>query len=337
MKLKVCKSIPDEIRNAKTINFSNKHIVICTGTRAIIYDKEFNWLKEYNNLSYVYTAKISPNEKFVVLISNTNKFYIINLEDYTISKHSVCKEYKNNLEGRGCWGNNDELYIIVENKITHKSCIRKYDLTKNMSYIELLSQKYRFIGIDFEPKLNSLIIIGQDMKKSMCDRDDDYRLILFNGETFIDYTLEKEDDIVISFEYNTSTKSINLYGLSKAWCCNIKGERVDSINLPNNPSIVFELHSSSYNIFNNEQIKTLAELLNLKFTNIDDHITKIVTSWDKKYYFIGTKTGLFVVNAKNNAIEDQVAIQYGVTDILQFSKNIIFISTLDKVKVYELN
>lgn len=336
MKLKVCKDISDKFKNAKTISVSNKYVVVCTGKSAMIYDKNLNLLKNYNNLSYVYTAKISPNEQFVALISNSNVFYIVDFEDYTIYKHSLHREYNNNLEGRGCWKNDYEFYVIVESKITHKSFIRKYDLIDGMAYVDLLEQNYRLIGISFDPKLNLFVIVGQDLQKSMCDRNDDYRLILFNGQMFADYTIEKKDDVVISFEYDTSTKSIVLYGLSKVWCCNIKGEQINMISTPNSASSLFDSNDLMCNVFNEEQIKIFAGLLNLKFANIEDYITKMVASWDGKYCFIGTKTGLFLVNVKNNTIEEQISIQYGVTDILQFSENIILVATWDKLRAYKL-
>ena len=49
MKLKVCKDISDKFKNAKTISVSNKYVVVCTGKSAMIYDKNLNLLKNYNN------------------------------------------------------------------------------------------------------------------------------------------------------------------------------------------------------------------------------------------------------------------------------------------------
>ena len=77
---------PGFLKHAKSFCFSEKYSVFCTGRRAFICDRELKLLYTVEKLSYVYRASISPDEKNLLLVSNANTFYLVDLNDFAAKK-----------------------------------------------------------------------------------------------------------------------------------------------------------------------------------------------------------------------------------------------------------
>ena len=101
MKIKFKQLKYDFLRHAKDFCFTEKYSIFCTGKSAFICDRALKLLCKIENLSYVYHAFVSPDEKTLLLVSNSNKFYLVDLNDFSVKKHTVRGKYNHNLEGRG--------------------------------------------------------------------------------------------------------------------------------------------------------------------------------------------------------------------------------------------
>ena len=228
MKIKFKQLKYDFLRHAKDFCFTEKYSIFCTGKSAFICDRALKLLCKIENLSYVYHAFVSPDEKTLLLVSNSNKFYLVDLNDFSVKKHTVRGKYNHNLEGRGCWSlNGRSLYFCVCNGQTLNSALRCYDLDDNMSYRDLLKEKYQLVCIKPVKEINKQLIIGLDRKKSDLDRTDCWSLIWFDGVYFEEYpiwNIDLSNDVVSSAEYEALTNTVIIYGQAKTFRCNLRGK-----------------------------------------------------------------------------------------------------------------
>ena len=71
------------------MTISKKYMVFPTGKKVLIYERKFQLVREIEGLSYCYKAFISPNEEIVLLVSNSNCFYILSLLTFELSKYTI--------------------------------------------------------------------------------------------------------------------------------------------------------------------------------------------------------------------------------------------------------
>ena len=87
MKLERIKCKP--LERAKNLYISQSYIIGCTGQKAAIMDKQLNLIHTVEGLEYVYSAEVSPDETKLLLISNGNKFYIVDLHTFEKTQITV--------------------------------------------------------------------------------------------------------------------------------------------------------------------------------------------------------------------------------------------------------
>ncbi len=163
----------DFLRYAKGFCFSENYSIFCTGARTFICDRQLNILYTVEKLSYVYHAYISPDEETLLLVSNSNIFYLVGLKDFSLKKYTIRDKYNDNLEGRGCWSfDGNSLLFDVNNRKTNNSALRRYDPSCDMSYEDMLAEKYRLVSITPIKELNKYLLIGQDRQKPENDDTD---------------------------------------------------------------------------------------------------------------------------------------------------------------------
>lgn len=101
MKLERIKCKP--LERAKNLCVFQSCIIGCTGPKAVIVDKRLNHVHTVDELDYVYSAELSPDETKLLLIFTGNKFYIVDMRTFDKVRVTVKAPYIYNLEGRGCW------------------------------------------------------------------------------------------------------------------------------------------------------------------------------------------------------------------------------------------
>ena len=126
MKLERIKCKP--LERAKDLFVSRSYIIGCTGQKAAIMDRQLNLIHTVEGLEYVYSAEVSPDETKLLLISNGNKFYVVDMHTFEKTRITVKAPYNYNLEGRGCWSfDGKSVWIVVQRSTGYiNSTLRRY-------------------------------------------------------------------------------------------------------------------------------------------------------------------------------------------------------------------
>lgn len=335
---------PGFLKHAKSFCFSEKYSVFCTGRRAFICDRELKLLYTVEKLSYVYRASISPDEKNLLLVSNANIFYLVDLNDFAVKKYTVRGKYNGNLEGRGCWSfDGNSVLLDVENPKTVNSALRRYAMNDGMSYEDLIAERYYLVSIDAIKELNKYLLIGMDREKFNRDEPDEWSMIWFNGDSFEEFPIRHMDislDVVKHIEYEAATNTVIIYGFPKTFRCDLQGRIIEKIA----PVPTEKVEISFSGVFSNlglekedfDSLKSLSALFGMENLSLDDSINKMCTSSDGKKHYIGTNLGLFIVDAETGKLIKKVSIDYGVQDIAEISPGIIVVTTWGGIKVFEI-
>ncbi len=332
----------DFMKNAKNFCFSEKYSVFCTGRRAFICSRKLDLLFTAENLSYVYHAFISPDETQLLLISAENIFYLVDLYDFIVEKYTIRGKYSGNLEGRGCWSLHERsLYFNVCNDKTLNSALRCYNLNDNMSFKDLLEEKYWLVSIMPVKELDKYLLFGLDRKKFELDQTDCWNMIWFDGVSFEEYPVENiSGDAIRCAEYESETNTVIIYGHKKTLRCSVYGKIAESISLPE-PGVITASFSGVFSDMNMEsdniyELKKLSNAFAMENISLYDSLNKVCLSYDRKRYYVGSHLGIFVVDAETKSILGKQKIDYGVWNIAELSPNIIVISTWNGVKVFEI-
>lgn len=340
------KMILKELKNnflkyAKGFCFSENYSVFCTGRSAFICDRDFRPLYTVEKLSYVYYASISPNEKTLLLVSNSNIFYLVDLNDFSLKKYTVRDKYNDNLEGRGCWSfDGKSLYFNVCNRKTLNSALRRYDLSDDMSFKDLLEEKYWLVSIKPVKELNKYLLIGLDRKKAMLDRTDCWSMIWFDGTSFREFYMDVFDDSINNAEYEAATNTVIVYGHAKTFRCDLDGKIIEDMSLADPKPVTASITNAFENVKLEKdglyKLKQLSDTLKLENISVDDSIYNVSLSSDGRRYYVGTHLGIFVIDAETKAVLCKEAIDYGVQNISEISSDIIAVSTWNGVKIFEI-
>lgn len=329
------------LKYAKGYCFSESYAIFCTGKSAFICDKAFNLLHTIEGLSYVYHAFVSPNEKILLLISNKNIFYLVYLNDFSVKKYTIRGEYNTNLEGRGCWSfDGKSLYFNIFSRKTLNSALRRYTLSNDMSYEDMLIEKYWLVNIKPIKELNKYLLIGLDRKKTQIGC---WHIIWFDGVLFEECPIYNEnvDNDCISFaEYEAVTNTIILYGHDKTYRSDLSGRIIEDMSLSTPQKITGSFSEAISNLgFKSdvfENLKSLSSSLGIENVSLDDSVYKVCLSFDAKKYYIGTHLGIIVIDAETKETLGSRNIEYGVQSITEISPNIIVVSTYCGIKIYEV-
>lgn len=334
----------DFLKYAKNFCFSQNYSVFCTGQRAFICDSELNLLNTIEKLSYIYYARISPDETKLLLISNSNIFYLVDLNDFSYKKYTIRGKYNDNLEGRGCWSFDSKLiYIALSDREPSDSALRCYSLIDNMLFEDIIFEKYYINSIEPVKELNKYLLIGLDRKKSELDQIDCWDMIWFDGTSFEKFSICNIDicnDGIYYAEYEAATNTVIMYNFSNTFRCDLNGKVIEYLSLPVSKKIT----TSFSDLFTDLNIKredfdeltNLSTALGLENVSTNDGIYKICLSYDRKKYYVGTHSEIYIVDAETKSILANKQIDYGVQNIMEISPNKIVISTWSGVKIYSI-
>jgi len=211
--------VKKEFRYAKNVTVSSKHIILYRGTSVVIYDRQFIYQKKITNLKYVYKGYVSPDEKILLLVSSTNRVYIVSLENFTLlNTYTVAKPYNYNLEGLACWYTENSFLLPVQNSITHLSAVRKICYKPNIVFEDFLSDKFWIVYVTFVECNNQYLFIGLD-RNNNC-----WNLIWMNKQNkFIIHKVLGFNEAIFDIQIICNTENIVLTGESKMHCCDFDG------------------------------------------------------------------------------------------------------------------
>lgn len=289
--------------HAWDLTVSPSYIVGCTGKKAVILDRQYNLLQTVEGLDYVYKAHLSPDETQLLLISNSNKFYVTDLASGTNRKALVRAPFNYNLEGEGCWSNDGQyIYIPVVRAKGLNSTLRRYrveDLSIDAEFLKdeclitnlhplRMSDAYFMVGLQRQLQRWFFIVMKtDDMKHIPLEQD--------GGVFFRGYMQEENQEISLS-----SANGYMRYALN--------GELKEIISNP------FASGESAYK----------------------DAITKYALSQCGKYIFMSTNAGFYLLDASTQQLLSFIPEEYGVQNFEQLEPDVIALATWSGVKLYRM-
>ncbi len=284
---------------AYDFTISEKYIVGCTGRRAKILDRNLNLIADIDGLDYVYSARFSPDEKKLLLISNGNIFYTVDMETCQKNRKTVKKPYDYNIEGRGCWSHDGKnIFIPVMNTQNLMSTLRCYNSENTDNFYDLLVEKYVIKDIYKLENSSRYLIIGFVRKGKQ-----PYYAIYFDGEQFEEYLLQDTaGDIVFNSDVNNETGVITLY--LHDTCCLYKwnGEKIHCIHFPKEIGYVEKLAQSSCG----------------------------------KYVYAATENGFYILDSDTKKILAEAEEEHGAQNCEELEKGLVAVATWGGVKIYEI-
>lgn len=215
----ILNEIKKELRHSKNLTLTSRYIILYNGSSVVIYDYEFVCQRKILNLKYVYHGYVSPDETKLLLVSNTNRYYLVSLEDFSVlGTCSIKSPYNGNLEGTACWDSKDSFLLPVQNDGSMLSTLRKYNCNSSNSFEDFLTELFWIKYVTFVEKNNSYLIIGLDRNEDVwnviwmdkCGNYTSYRIGYFN-EAILDVCVCYDDEKII------------LTGESTVYCCDFRG------------------------------------------------------------------------------------------------------------------
>ena len=338
MKLKRIKCT--QLTRAKGFCVSQSYIVGCTGTKAVVLDRQLNHVQTVEKLSYVYAADVSPDESKMLLISNLNRFYIVDLQTFAVNCVTVKAPYNHNLEGIGCWSFEGESVWLPVQRWTDAviSTLRRYqtdDLTKFEDY---LPDTFVLDHISRIEKDKIYFLTGYSRK-------DNHRryFLYFDGVRFREYPLEVPDTMLLSSCVVDSENGVITLASFTDGCrrFSMEGKLLDSVTHPNTQEKTISFSDAFTNLFADnsdgmQKVRDMSAKRGFENVSVRDDIAKYERSSCGKYIYLASKSGLHLLDAKTGAVLAFVPEEFGVQNVAELNPGVIAIATWSGVKIYEV-
>lgn len=247
----VINEIKKDLIYSKNVTITSKYIILYKGASLAIYDYNFVLQKNIHNLRYVYNGYVSPDEKKLLLVSNTNRYYIFSLEDFSlIVSSSIKKPYNGGIEGVACWVNNDSFMLPVQNPTSMLSTLRKIGCVSPFSFDDFLLNEFWVRYITFIEHNNKCLILG-------LNRQDHVWNIIWmdqHGKCTIHKILDF-DEAIFNVFVSHNTETLVLTGESKQYSCdfygnptNIWGDYLAELNITHDFMTCFQVSQKNASI-----------------------------------------------------------------------------------------
>ena len=298
----ILNEIKKELRHSKNLTLTSRYIILYKGTSVVIYDHTFVCQKKILKLKYVYNGYVSPDETKLVLVSNTNRYFLVSLENFSVlDSHSIKSPYNGNLEGRACWDSNTSFLLPVQNDDSMLSALRKYNYDSCISFEDFLAELFWIISVKFVVKNNSYLMIGLDRN------EDAWNLIWMDKcGNYTSYRIEHFNEAIFDVSVCCDDEKIILTGESTVYCCDFRG-------FPK-------------------------EHENNKFKNIIYHGFPLFFKHSKNnddIVYLGTTNELVIHDIKHNLTINSYHMEFGARNIEELN-DIIFISSPNGVELISL-
>ena len=335
MKLERIKCKP--LERAKNLCISQSYIIGCTGQKATIMDRQLNLICTVEGLEYVYSAEVSPDETKLLLISNGNKFYIVDMHTFEKTRITVKAPYSHNLEGRGCWSfDGKAVWIPVQRSTGYiNSTLRRYSIDDFGKYEDYLADKYYLNGISGIAETGTYFLTGYNRQEN-----NRTYFIYFDGAVFREVPLDPSVNMIaLTATIDMEKGVVTLASVAGCRQFTLDGKTVRTISHP--CPKVKTLHASDafMHLFDGdaEKQKRLREIsasLGLANISAPDYITKYELSSCGKYNYLASENGFYLINANTGNILASVREEYGVQNFEELAPGIIALATWSGVKLY---
>ena len=337
MKLERIKCKP--LERAKNLCVSQSYIVGCTGQKAAIMDKQLNLIHTVEGLEYVYSAEVSPDETKLLLISNGNKFYIVDMHTFEKTRLTIKAPYNHNLEGRGCWSCDGKFVWIPVQRSTDyiNSTLRRYCVDDFSKYEDHLADKYYLNGISRIDSNNSYFLTGYNRQEN----NRPY-FIYFDGTDFLELPLETSVNMIVpTATVDTEKGVVTLSSIGGCGQFTLDGKTVNEISHPSSKDKTLCASDVFMNLFDGDaekqnRLKEISASLGLENISAPDYITKYETSSCGKYIYLASESGFYLINERTGDILASLPEEYGVQNFEELAPGFIAIATWAGVKLYKL-
>ena len=337
MKLERIKCKP--LERAKDLCVSQSYIIGCTGQKAAIMDRQLNLIHTVEGLEYVYFAEVSPDETKLLLISNGNKFYVVDMHTFEKTRITVKAPYNRNLEGRGCWSfDGESIWIPVQHNSGYvNSTLRRYSVHDLNNYDDYLAGKYYLNGISRIDSNKIYFLTGYN-------RQEDSRtyFIYFDGTVFREVPLDPSVDIVVLNATVDMEKGIvTIASITGCHQFTLEGKAVSTISHPSPKERTFHFSDTFMHLFDGaaekqKYLKEVSAALGLEDISAPDNVTKCGSSSCGKYTYLASESGFYLIDASTGDILASVPEEYRVQNFEELAPGVIAIATWTGVKLYKL-
>ena len=327
------------LERAKNLCVSQSYIVGCTGQKAAIMDKQLNLIHTVEGLEYVYSAEVSPDETKLLLISNGNKFYVVDMHTFEKTCITVKAPYNYNLDGQGCWAfDGKSVWIVVQRSTNYiNSTLRRYCVNDFNKYEDHLADKYCINGISRIDSNNTYFLTGYNRQEN-----NRTYFIYFDGTAFREFPLDTSVNMIAPAATVDMEKGIVTVA-SVAGCrqFTLVGKTIKTISHPDpedktlHASEVF-MHLINGDAEKQKRLKEISESLGLENISPLDYITKYELSSCSKYIYLASESGFYLIDENTGDILASVPEEYGVQNCEELAPGMIAIATWTGVKLYQL-
>lgn len=326
-----------QFARARSAAWSKNYVICSTGGQIKIFDKGLNLLQTIKDVKNIYKCLISPDEKKLLLISTANFFYIVELDTFCVTKHTIKGEYGDNLEGRGCWTLDGKgCCFCVASKVDVKSALRIYDDIQNDKYRDLFSNKYWLTSIVAIPKLNKYLLTGYDHSKAK-----NY-LIWYDGNEFEQFAIHtlSQNDVARSAKYVENSNHCIVIGSDSTIFCRIDGTPITMPLLwkseEKHVSFMDAFKTINFEEENRRAVEELSALYGLENLAVPDTIMDICQSNNGRYFYVATLGRLLCINANTHKIDAEKTYPFGVTDVEEISEGLLLVKTWGSIELLRL-
>jgi len=327
-----------QFARAKAVACSENFVVCSSGGQVKIFDKNLSLLQIITGLKYVYQCLISPDEKNILLVSIANLFYIVDLESFFVTKHTMNGKYGDNLEGRGCWSLDGKgCYFCVESKKKVKSALRIYDDIQSGEYRDLLCDKYWLTSVQAVPKRKKYLLTGYDH-----NTDVSY-LIWYDGNIIEEFPVEglSECNVISDVRYVENGDYCIVIGSDGTIFCTVEGTLIKNFDLQETSAKTFSFmdifQTAHMDVEERKRIAAVSKRFGFEEMGVPEEIRDVCCSRDGQYFYVATLGNLFCINAQTNQIECEKDYPYGVEKIEQISEELLLVTTWDSVECLRID
>ena len=327
------------LERAKNLCVSQSYIVGCTGQKAAIMDKQLNLIHTVEGLEYVYSADMSPDETKLLLISNGNKFYVVDMHTFEKTRITVKPPYNYNLEGRGCWSfDGKSVWIVVQRSTGYiNSTLRRYCVNDFNKYEDNLADKYYLNGISRIDSNNTYFLTGYNRQEN-----NRTYFIYFDGTAFREFPLETSGNMIAPTATVDMEKGIvTLSSIAGCRQFTLGGKAIQTISHPDPKDKTLRASDAFIHLFDGDtekqnRLKEVSKSLGLEDISAPDYITKHEFSSCGTYIYLASESGFYLLDASTEDILATVSEEYGVQNFKELALGFIAIATWTGVKLYKL-
>ncbi len=295
--------IPCEgLKKAKNILITKEYYIALSGQRVTFMNHSFEIVKVLEKFTHSYNGSVSPDGKYLLVVSNSPIFYLISLETLDLIEKVRIKGGVETIEGRGCWSPDGQRIVIPlkeENFWTYT--VRHYNVHEPTSYtdIEFPARAFHIYDIASVPEHNAYYLLVKNRKDGWTDLPSTAMcLIKFIENSCEVIEIKDQREIPFSFEYNIKTDRFTVCTLKKPFTCSPDGFDVSVIDID-------------------------GETVLAGFPYFVKHIA---ASKNGKWVFMASTSGFDIFDKKTGEVLLYKEYEYGATHITEIEENLIAVA-----------